>query len=39
LRRTEIESGHKEGLKAAAEFCELEGLEIDEMNFSSRVVI
>jgi len=38
LRREAIENGHKEGIKAAAEFCELKGIKIEDTNFSNRVV-
>jgi DNA-directed RNA polymerase I subunit RPA1 len=37
-RRTVIETGHLEGLKAAAEFCGLKGYEPEPGNYSNRVV-
>lgn len=37
-RRLHIEQGHKEGLKAAAEFCGIKDFEPEEMNLSNRVI-
>lgn len=37
-RRLAIESGHLEGVKAAAEFCGLKDYEQEPINFSNRVI-
>lgn len=37
-RRLTIESGHTEGLKAAAEFCDIKDYQPKNMNLSNRVV-
>ena len=34
----QIEQGHKEGLKAAAEFCGIKDYEPEDMNLSNRVI-
>jgi hypothetical protein len=37
-RRMVIEESHKNGVQAAAEFSGLKGLEIEQYNYSNRVV-
>lgn len=37
-RRTAIETGHVEGVKAAAEFCGIKNYEPEPANYSNRVV-
>ena len=37
-RREAIEEGHREGLKAAAEFCGIQNYQAEKMNLSNRVV-
>lgn len=37
-RRQVIEQGHKDGMKAAAEFCKLDDYEAPDMNYSNRVI-
>lgn len=37
-RREAIEEGHREGLKAAAEFCGIQSYEAEKMNLSNRVI-
>ncbi len=37
-RRMVIEESHKNGVQAAAEFSGLKGLEIEQFNYSNRVV-
>ena len=34
----QIEQGHKEGLKAAAEFCGIKDYEPEDMNLSNRFI-
>jgi DNA-directed RNA polymerase I subunit RPA1 len=38
LRRDAIEEGHRQGLKAAAEFCSIQNYEPGKMNLSNRVI-